>query len=66
MRPALDDTAHVACDDDGGLNQPLFLFLNGSILGFVLALLVNWRGNLRAAMAIHFLIDAVQLTLVPT
>jgi membrane protease YdiL (CAAX protease family) len=49
----------------GGLNQPPFLFVNGSVLGFLLALLVNWRGNLRAAMAIHFLIDGVQLTLVP-
>jgi membrane protease YdiL (CAAX protease family) len=49
----------------GGVNQPLFLFVNGSILGFLLALLVNWRGNLRAAMAVHFVIDAVQLTLVP-
>ncbi|MGO9605810.1 MAG: lysostaphin resistance A-like protein [Candidatus Binataceae bacterium] len=47
----------------GGVNQPPFLFVNGSILGFLLALLVDWRGNLRAAMAIHFVIDAIQLTL---
>jgi membrane protease YdiL (CAAX protease family) len=49
----------------GGVAQPIFLFVNGSVLGFLLALLVNWRCNLRAAMSIHFLIDAVQLTLVP-
>jgi membrane protease YdiL (CAAX protease family) len=48
----------------GGVNQPIFLFVNGSILGFLLALLVNWRGNLRAAMSVHFIIDAVQLTLI--
>jgi membrane protease YdiL (CAAX protease family) len=48
----------------GGVSQPIFLFVNGSILGFLLALLVNWRGNLRAAMSVHFVIDAVQLTLI--
>jgi membrane protease YdiL (CAAX protease family) len=50
----------------GGLSQPLFLFVDGSILGFLFGLLVNWRGNLRTAMALHFLIDAVQLTLIAT
>jgi membrane protease YdiL (CAAX protease family) len=48
----------------GGVHQPLFLFVNGSILGFFLALLVNWRGNLRAAMSVHFLIDALQFSLI--
>jgi uncharacterized protein len=48
----------------GGVNQPMFLFVNGSILGFLLALLVNWRGNLRAAMSVHFVIDAVQFSLI--
>ncbi len=47
----------------GGVYQPLFLFVNGSVLGFLIALLVNWRGNLRAAMSVHFLIDALQFTL---
>jgi len=64
--PAMAVQALLFAYMHGGLSQPLFLFVNGSILGFVLGLLVNWRGNLRAAMAIHFLIDAVQLTLVPT
>jgi membrane protease YdiL (CAAX protease family) len=49
----------------GGIHQPLFLFANGSILGFLLALLVSWRGDLRAAMSIHFLIDALQFSLIP-
>lgn len=47
----------------GGVYQPLFLFVNGSVLGFLIALLVNWRDNLRAAMSVHFLIDALQFTL---
>lgn len=64
--PALAVQALLFAYMHGGLSQPPFLFVNGSILGFLLGLLVNWRGNLRAAMAIHFLIDAVQLTLVPT
>jgi membrane protease YdiL (CAAX protease family) len=50
----------------GGIHQPLFLFANGSILGFLLALLVNWRGDLRAAMSIHFTIDALQFSLIPS
>jgi membrane protease YdiL (CAAX protease family) len=49
----------------GGFAQPRFLMVNGSILGFLLALLVNWRGDLRAAIGIHFLIDALQFSLVP-
>jgi membrane protease YdiL (CAAX protease family) len=48
----------------GGFAQPRFLMVNGSILGFLLALLVNWRGDLRAAISIHFLIDAIQFGLV--
>ena len=47
----------------GGFAQPLFLMIDGAILGFLLALLVNWRGDLRAAISIHFLIDALQFTL---
>jgi membrane protease YdiL (CAAX protease family) len=50
----------------GGVYQPLFLFVNGSVLGFLIALLVNWRGNLRAAMSVHFLIDALQFALAPS
>ena len=49
----------------GGFAQPRFLMVNGSIVGFLLALLVNWRGDLRAAIGIHFLIDALQFSLVP-
>ena len=49
----------------GGFAQPLFLIVEGSILGFLLALLVRWRGDLRAAICIHFLIDAVQFSLLP-
>ena len=50
----------------GGLAQPLFLIVDGSILGFLLAVLVKWRGDLRAAIGIHFLIDALQFSLVPS
>ena len=64
--PAMIGQALLFAYMHGGIRQPRFLLINGSIIGFLLALLVNWRGNLRAAMSIHFLIDAVQLSMIPS
>jgi membrane protease YdiL (CAAX protease family) len=50
----------------GGIRQGVMRFSSAVFVGIMMGVLAIWRGNLRAPMFVHFLIDAAGIPFIPT
>ena len=50
----------------GGIRQGVMRFSSAIFVGILMGVFAIWRGNLRAPMFVHFLIDAAGTPFIPT